>query len=189
MAWQQILGEIGIEIEHLYIELHEGEKAETTVLRLLQQHDQDHSTERVNALIEKKRALYQSNAPRGLNNDARNLVDALRQRGLKCHIVTGSNLRNLEKTISTEEFGLFETVTAADDYHFGKPDPEPYLTGIARGKCRSEEALVLENAPLGVRAAKAAGIRTIAITTTLPQDYLSEADHIIHHYEELLSYV
>ena len=47
----------------------------------------------------------------------------------------------------------------------GKPDPEPYLKGLAIAGIQPQEAIVIENAPLGVRAGKAAGIFTVAVTT------------------------
>jgi beta-phosphoglucomutase-like phosphatase (HAD superfamily) len=63
-------------------------------------------------------------------------------------------------------------VTAFDVKH-GKPDPEPYLMGMQKGELRPDECIVVENAPLGVRAAKAAGIFTIAVNTgPLPDNAL-----------------
>ena len=47
----------------------------------------------------------------------------------------------------------------------GKPNPEPYLKGLAIAGIQPQEAIVIENAPLGVRAGKAAGIFTVAVTT------------------------
>ena len=48
----------------------------------------------------------------------------------------------------------------------GKPHPYPYLKGLEKaGNIRPEEAIVIENAPLGVKAAKAAGIFTVAVNT------------------------
>jgi beta-phosphoglucomutase len=187
-AWQQILAEIGITPPDLYIELHEGEKAEVTVSRLLTEHGQDASPQRVLELITRKRSLYHQSAPTGLVPAARSLVDELRRRTIQSHIVTGSILRNLERTISVGELALFTTITAADDYEFGKPHPAPYLTGLARTGCVAADCLVLENAPLGIRSARAAGLKTLAIATTLPASYLGAADHIITSYEELLDY-
>ena len=55
-------------------------------------------------------------------------------------------------------------VTAFDVKH-GKPHPEPYLMGMEKGNLHPDECIVVENAPLGVRAAKAAGICTVAVNT------------------------
>ena len=64
-------------------------------------------------------------------------------------------------------------MVTAFDVQRGKPDPEPYLMGLQKGGLRAEECVVVENAPLGVRAAKAAGIFTIAVNTgPLPDEAL-----------------
>jgi beta-phosphoglucomutase-like phosphatase (HAD superfamily) len=55
-------------------------------------------------------------------------------------------------------------VTAFDVKH-GKPHPEPYLMGLEKAGVSASEAIVIENAPLGVEAAHAAGIYTIAVNT------------------------
>ena len=47
----------------------------------------------------------------------------------------------------------------------GKPDPEPYLMGLQKAGIKAEEAIVVENAPLGVESAKGAGIFVIAANT------------------------
>lgn len=63
-------------------------------------------------------------------------------------------------------------VTAYDVKH-GKPDPEPYLRAWERSGYPKEQCCVIENAPLGVRAGKAAGLYTIAVNTgPLPDEML-----------------
>ena len=55
-------------------------------------------------------------------------------------------------------------VTAFDVKH-GKPHPEPYLMALKKGGFKANEAIVVENAPLGVKSAVAAGVFTIAVNT------------------------
>ena len=56
-------------------------------------------------------------------------------------------------------------MVTAYDVRRGKPDPEPYLMGLQKAGVEADQAIVVENAPLGIRAARAAGIRTIAVNT------------------------
>ncbi|CAM5554477.1 HAD family hydrolase OS=Streptomyces alboniger OX=132473 GN=CP975_05935 PE=4 SV=1 [Streptomyces alboniger] len=58
------------------------------------------------------------------------------------------------------------TLVAADDVTHGKPDPEPFL--LAAGKLGADPArcVVFEDAPVGLAAGRAAGMRTVALTTT-----------------------
>ena len=74
------------------------------------------------------------------------------------------------------------------DVQRGKPHPEPYLRGLAKANVRPEEAIVVENAPMGVEAAVAAGIFTIAVNTgLLPDSALLDrgADLLFHTMGEL----
>ena len=58
------------------------------------------------------------------------------------------------------------------DVKRGKPDPEPYLMGLQKAGIRAGEAIVVENAPLGVESAHGAGIFTIAANTGPLEDSL-----------------
>jgi beta-phosphoglucomutase-like phosphatase (HAD superfamily) len=74
--------------------------------------------------------------------------------------------------------GIFmrERMVTAFDVKKGKPDPEPYLMALQRGKLKPNEAIVIENAPLGIEAAKAAELFVIAVNTgPLPDTILLEA--------------
>jgi len=64
----------------------------------------------------------------------------------------------------------------ADDVKRGKPNPEAYLLAAARLDVRPETCVVIEDAPAGIRAARAAGMRVIAVATTHSQAELGEAD-------------
>ena len=56
-------------------------------------------------------------------------------------------------------------MVTAFDVKYGKPNPEPYLMALQKGELKPNEAIVIENAPLGVQAGAAAGIFTIAVNT------------------------
>ena len=59
-----------------------------------------------------------------------------------------------------------DNITTAYDVKRGKPNPDPYLMGLRKaGNLKPSEAMVVENAPLGIRAGVAAGIYTIAVNT------------------------
>jgi len=63
----------------------------------------------------------------------------------------------------------------SSDVKNGKPDPEPYLKAAAKLGFAASDCIVLEDAPAGIRAGKAAGARAIAFTTTMPRRELEEA--------------
>jgi beta-phosphoglucomutase-like phosphatase (HAD superfamily) len=88
-------------------------------------------------------------------------------------LVTGSGTTTLLQQLNEFYPDVFvpERMVTGFDVKKGKPDPEPYLMGLAKGSAmlgrelRADECLVVENAPLGVRAAVAAHIPTIAVNT------------------------
>jgi mannitol-1-/sugar-/sorbitol-6-phosphatase len=72
-----------------------------------------------------------------------------------------------------------KVLVAADDVSKGKPDPEPYLMGAKLLGMNPTECLVIEDAPAGIRAAHAGGMKAIAITSTYPASGLQEADAVV----------
>jgi mannitol-1-/sugar-/sorbitol-6-phosphatase len=83
-------------------------------------------------------------------------------------------------TLRMEHVGLPipERCVTADDVEKGKPHPEAYLKGAGILGVRPEACVVVEDAPSGVRAARAAGMRVVAVTTTYPPADLQEADAV-----------
>jgi sugar-phosphatase len=70
-------------------------------------------------------------------------------------------------------------LVSADDVSKGKPDPEPYLMGAKLLGMKPAECLVIEDAPAGIRAAHAGGMKAIGITSTYPASELREADAVV----------
>jgi len=66
-------------------------------------------------------------------------------------------------------------LVTSTDVRRGKPDPEPYLKGAQILGIPADECLVIEDAPAGIRAGKAAGTRVVALRTTAPDQELLEA--------------
>ena len=107
-------------------------------------------------------------------------------------VVTGSGQHSLLDALEETFRGLVDKryiVTAFDVLH-GKPSPEPYLAGLKKVGVSAPQAIVVENAPLGVQSAKAADIFTIAVNTgPLPDNALKEtgADIVVKDMAEALA--
>jgi len=67
------------------------------------------------------------------------------------------------------------TMITSSDVKIGKPDPEPYLKAAAKLGFAVSDCIVVEDAPAGIRAGKAAGSRVIAFLTTMPRRDLEDA--------------
>ena len=95
------------------------------------------------------------------------VLNKVRARDIMRVLVTGSAQQSLLTRLEKHYPGHFtpELMVTGDDVRYGKPNPEPYLMALQKAGITADEAIVVENAPLGVRAAVAAGIRTIAVNT------------------------
>lgn len=70
-------------------------------------------------------------------------------------------------------------LVSADDVTYGKPHPEPYLRGADMLGFRAADCLVIEDAPAGIEAAHAAGMKVIGLTSTYSLAELHQADAVI----------
>ncbi len=100
-------------------------------------------------------------------------------------VVSGSNHNTVHDLMNTFFPGAFKVIIDGDDVHKSKPDPEPYLMAVEKLHVPKEECIVIENAPLGIRSAKSAGLRCIAVLAYLGRESLNEADVIVQSHREL----
>src|SRR5271166_550179 len=84
-----------------------------------------------------------------------------------------------------------KTLITSSDVKVGKPDPEPYLKAAAKLGFAASDCVVIEDAPAGVRAGKAAGARVIAFLTTMVRHDLEDAgaDWIVHNCADIAATV
>lgn len=104
------------------------------------------------------------------------LIHDLAGRGFALGLVTGSARSVVEANVTPAGVAdLFQAVVTGDEVRRGKPDPEPYLRAASRLGVEPGECLVVENAPLGIQAARAAGMACAGLATTLPAERLAAA--------------
>jgi sugar-phosphatase len=85
----------------------------------------------------------------------------------RCAIVTSCSRALAVARLRAAGVTVPDVMVTADDVVRGKPDPEPFLTGAARLGVDPRSCLVVEDAPVGIEAARSAGSATIALTTTV----------------------
>ena len=121
---------------------------------------------------------------------ANELLQKIKQQGRQIVLVTGSGQASLLDNLSKDFPDIFNrnnTVTAFD-VTCGKPNPEPYLLALKKSGRKPVEAIVVENAPLGIQAAKAANLFVIAVNTGTLEDkilYDCGADIVFSGIKEL----
>ena len=101
-------------------------------------------------------------------------------------------MRTLLDSLNTVFPSIFKQdrmITAFDVTH-GKPDPDPYLKAWERSGLKKEQCFVIENAPLGIRSGKAAGLTVYAVNTgILTKEDLAQADRVFDNMIELLAFL
>ncbi len=90
-------------------------------------------------------------------------------------IVTSATRRLLLGRLAAAGLPLPDRIVAADDVTRGKPAPDPYLQGAALLGFAPEECIVVEDAPAGITAGRAAGCRVLGLLGTHPLEELGEA--------------
>jgi beta-phosphoglucomutase-like phosphatase (HAD superfamily) len=101
--------------------------------------------------------------------------------------VTGTARHEVHKILPDEIFALFDAVVCGCDVQNGKPHPEPYLTALKKLKIDSHQAVVIENAPFGIQSSKTAGIRCLALETSLSKKFLRNADAVFTSFTHMTS--
>lgn len=179
LAWYKALTSLGIPCERDEFYQYEGATAKWTVNTIFERTRSRQATEQEIERIYTLKSTYFNELPEVVPMaGAREILREVREAGLTPVLVTGSGQRSLLDRLEKEFPGVFtpETMVTAFDVKHGKPDPEPYLKGIGRKGVKPQEAVIVENAPLGVRSGVAAGIFTIAVNTgPIPDQQLREA--------------
>ena len=177
-AWHRAMAHFGYDLPEQEAYMHEGRTGASTInIVSRRQRGVEESEERIREIYRVKSQFFNEYSPAEPMPGALELLRKLQAQGLKILIVTGSGQASLLDRLNHHFPGVFcrELMVTAFDVKRGKPDPEPYLMGLQKGDLRADECVVVENAPLGVRAAKAAGIFTIAVNTgPLPDNALTD---------------
>lgn len=168
LAWKRMMEDIGVECSRDEFYLYEGMTGAATVNLLYRRaFGHDCEPDRIKELYALKSRYFRERGPVPVMPGAARMLKALSSGGLKRVLVTGSGQASLLESIQRDYPDVFppECRITAHDVVQGKPAPEPYLRGAAKAGVQPGECIVVENAPLGVRAGKAAGCFTIAVTT------------------------
>ena len=100
--------------------------------------------------------------------------------GVKLAVATAAPNENIDFTLDGLDLRKqFDAIAGAADVARGKPNPDVFLLAAERSGALPVNSIVFEDAPLGVEAARRAGMRAVVLTTTLPAEAFAEFDNVI----------
>ena len=172
--------EVNIDVKQRDVYLLEGMPGEDMVKELLRQKrytgnieeisNDDGNSDKLDSVAHriherKKKIFEQINASAPING-AKELISNIR---CKKALVSGAAKQEVDFIIS-KYFGKdsFDVIVTGEDLEEGKPSPDPFRTALTKMGLKESEAIVVENAPLGVKAANNAGIRCIVTLNNTP---------------------
>lgn len=196
-AWaSRFMEDYGFELPAAEVYANEGRTSRSIIAMMIRKYlGREATEEEVEQMYRRKCATVDARGGMPPMPGALEAVKAVRAKGMEAIVVTGSGHAQLLNFIGKAYPGLFRTewMVSADDVSRCKPDPEPYLTGLRKaGNIPAEQAIVVENAPLGVLSGKGAGCFVAAVNTgPLPDSALWEAgaDRVFHSLIELAEWI
>mgnify|MGYP006373942271 FL=1 len=167
-AWSETMAFYGMNMPPMEVYMHEGCTGSYTVNQVsLRERGYGATEEEVKEIYAHKAELFRNMPMAEIMPGAMEVFKRAKAAGLKIHIVTGSGQKTLIERVVKDFEGYItrEKMVTSFDVKRGKPFPDPYLKGLELAGVDASQAVVVENAPMGVRAAVAAGIETIAVNT------------------------
>ena len=185
LAWQTVLKEEGLHVTHLDIYRREGQRGIMSVKEMFELYKKPYTLKKIQRILKRKEKLFKRIVKTRFIPGARGFLRFLHSRQVQLALVTGTSRHEMHKILPDYLYNLFAVVITGSDVKKGKPHPEPYQKAIKLLQVRSKKVVVIENAPLGIQSAKAAGLTCYAIETSLPESYLRQADKIFLSIKDL----
>ncbi len=108
------------------------------------------------------------------------LLNAIKKGNFKLGLVSSAPKENIDFVLGELNLeGIFNCIVFGQEVSASKPNPQVYLLAAEKMKVAPKDCLVIEDSPLGVKAAKTAGMKCLAITNTHPWQKLKEADKVV----------
>ena len=185
-AWHRTMAKFGFTLSREEAYMHEGRTGAGTInIVSLRERGYEATEEEIKQIYQAKSELFNQYPLAERMPGALEVLTKIKEAGLTPMVVTGSGQTSLLDRLNKNFPGIFqrELMVTAFDVKYGKPNPEPYLMALKKGGLQPNEAIVVENAPLGVQAGVAAGIFTIAVNTgPLPDEaLLGQGANLLFH--------
>jgi beta-phosphoglucomutase-like phosphatase (HAD superfamily) len=178
VSWVEVMRSHGFKMTEEEVYLHEGRTGDDTIDIMSKREGKRIGREERKMIYREKINVFNACPAVLPMKGSAELLQKVTGCGLFAVLVTGSGQPSLLEQLNRDFPNVFTRgrMVTSLDVKKGKPHPEPYLTALENGGLEPDGAIVVENAPLGVEAAHAAGLFTVAVNTgPLPDSLLSDA--------------
>lgn len=186
-AWAEAFKEVGITISREDIYELEGSNDKRLIKSIFENAGKEPEAEHFEKLPEMKRKVLEFDSIKPFEGIPECLAEL--KRHFRLAMVSGSNRETVGKIVDKFFSGYFEVVVNGSDLERGKPDPDPYLKALEKLNLTKNECVVIENAPLGITAAKRAGLYCVAVASMLETEKVEHADLVLEDHDALLNYL
>ena len=178
LAWYEALRPYGISVKCFDVYTREGERWQRSLKDFLRGSGVSPSKKLFKKVFTARKKLFRNRFKRFVFKGAGEFLSCLKKKGCLLGLVTATTSAGVKEILPKNIEKLFDHITTGDNVKKGKPYPEPYLRAAKALGVKPKECLVIENAPYGVASAKSAGMFCVALTSSLPKEYLKGADVI-----------
>lgn len=185
ISWFEALNQYGIRVTPFDIYQKEGEKCDTCIKYFFKREGLPLKASLIDKILKLRDNLFRKYFKLLLFKEVTAVIEKLKKQNILLAIVTGSTRNKVVSILPKKLIKSFDVIIAADSLTRGKPYPDPYLMAAEKLKLKPSQCLVIENAPYGITAAKAAKMYCIAVTTSLPKQYLKKADRIYNKLSDI----
>lgn len=184
LAWIETFGKRGRDFTDDDFKWANGRRNEEIIPRFIGKM----SPKEVTAIADEKEATYRRFVKENIKAlpGAVELIQSLAEAKMQLALVSSTPKENIElitKTLDIKKY--FSLFINGDDVKEGKPSPQAFLLAAKKLRVEPKNCVVMEDAVVGVQAAKRAGMYCIAVTNTYPREELSEAAIVVNSLEEI----
>ncbi|MBW6472499.1 MAG: HAD family phosphatase [Anaerolineaceae bacterium] len=181
-----IKNQLNIEIPEEYFLINEGRNSKDLLVAVIKEHQIDADDDTWQKVSDYRDQLFLEAFTPRLVNGAKELVQLLHGFGYRLGVATGSTQQVVEELLlKTGIRDYFSELVTSEDVQFSKPHPQPYQLLLQRLQASTENALVIENAPLGIASAIAADLICLAVATTNTPEVLDHASKVFSNMSEI----
>ncbi len=184
-VWRQVFAREGIAVSSPQIYQREGQRGITSIIEIFKEHQKDISIAKARLILARKERMFKKIVKRRFIRGSRTFIKDVLRKGFRLALVTGTSRHELDELLPKSIQERFEVIVTGSDVKNGKPHPEPFQQALRRLKLMAKYAVVIENAPFGVESAQKAGLRCLAVETSLPKIYLKKASSVFKSIKDL----